>query len=146
MMLVAATGGSNPVVQFIVVLLIFAFVLALTVWTTKWIANYQKEKSVGENITILETKRIASNKYLMIVRMGDKVVSVAVGKDEISMICELNPDSITISERQNASVPVKWGKASFREFLERAREDTSGNEGRPDDGQGVGTDEDEKKD
>jgi len=46
------TGGYNAFLDLITVLLIFVFVIANTLFTTKYIANYQKVQSLGKNIEV----------------------------------------------------------------------------------------------
>ena len=44
--------GSDAYAQLITVLIIFVAVLAVTAYTTKWIANYQKKQGIGQNIEV----------------------------------------------------------------------------------------------
>ena len=106
----------NSFVEFIVVLLIFVFVLAITYFVTKWIANYQKEKAPGENIVILETKRVAPGKLIEVVSIGDKTFAIAIGKDEVTLIGEVNKDSLKYDA-------TPQGTFSFKDFLNKARDD-----------------------
>lgn len=106
---------ASSIGQLIAVLLIFVFVLAITAWVTKWIATYQKDKSLGENVELLETKRIASNKLIEIVRIGDRYFALALGKDEVNLISELDKDSLSFDVGQKPSF-------SFKEFLEKAKD------------------------
>lgn len=89
-MLLTGVGVMDGYLQFMTVLLLFLFVLAVTYVATRWIAGYQKGKSAGSNIELIETARIAPNKYLQLVRAGSKYLLIAVGKDEIHMLAELS--------------------------------------------------------
>ena len=111
--LASTTGGA---LQTIVVFLIFVFVLALTYFVTKWIANYQKEKAPGENIVILEAKRIAPGKLIEVVKIGDKCFAVGIGKDEVTFLGEVNEDSLKYDA-------IPQGTFSFKDFLNKARDD-----------------------
>ncbi len=106
----------NSTAQVIASLLIVVFVLFLTGWVTKWIGNYQKEKAPGENIHIVETKRIAPNKFLEIVRIGDKYYALGIGRDEVNLIGEIDEDSLV--KREDLQ-----GTFSFKDFLNKARDD-----------------------
>ena len=101
--------------QLITVLLIFVFVLFITAWVTKWIANYQKEKAPGENIVVLESKRVAQNKLIEIVKIGDKCFAIGIGKDEVTLLGEINEDSLQHME-------VTGGTFSFKDFLNKAKD------------------------
>jgi len=115
-MTLSLTSTASSVGQLVVVLLIFVFVLAITAWVTKWIANYQKEKAPGENILVLESKRVAQNKFVEIVKIGDKCFALGIGKDEITVIGEINEDSLQHME-------VTGGTFSFKDFLNKAKDD-----------------------
>lgn len=120
-MLVFATSIASEIGQLITVLLIFVFVLVITYLVTKWIANYQREKAPGENIEVLETKRVAPNKLVEIVRIGDKYFALAIGKDTVTPIGELDKDSLEYQKPEG-------GSFSFKDFLNKAKdngEDTS---------------------
>jgi len=115
MLLTASTSGYVGVsgyAQFITVLLIFVVVLGITVLTTKWIANYQKQQNVNENIEVIETTRIANNKYIQIVRAGEKYLVIAVCKDTVTMLSEIQKEMLREREPMQSF--------HFKEFLDRA--------------------------
>lgn len=111
-MLILLVGKQDSYAQLITVLLIFVLVLAVTAWTTKWIANYQKQQNEGANIEVIETTRIANNKYIQIVRIADKYMVIAVCKDTVTMLGE-------ISKEQLKDVVGSKG-FSFKEMLDKA--------------------------
>lgn len=107
--------------QFITVLLIFVVVLAVTAWTTRWVANYQKQQNANGNIQVIETTRIANNKYIQIIRAGEKYLVIAVCKDTVTMLGEIPAEQMKegdfpqgISFRQLLDKAVNQAKA-FRE-------------------------------
>lgn len=104
------TGGYNSFLDLITVLLIFVFVIAITLFTTKYIANYQKVQNAGKNIEVLETYRISQNKYIQIVKIGKKCVAIAVSKDTVTLLTTLEEEDVEFQE-----VPGE-GK-SFKEIL-----------------------------
>jgi flagellar protein FliO/FliZ len=88
------TGTPGSYAQFITVLLIFVVVLGITAVVTRWLASYQKQQSVNENIEVIETTRIANNKYIQIIRAGEKYMVIAVCKDTVTMLGEIPEDSL----------------------------------------------------
>lgn len=88
-MCVLLTGSTDSYAQFITVLLLFVLVLGITALTTRWIANYQKQAGTNENIQVIETARIANNKFVQIIRTGEKYFVVAVCKDTVTMLGEI---------------------------------------------------------
>ena len=91
------TGGYNSFLDMITVLLIFVFVIAITLFTTKYIANYQKVQNAGKNIEVLETYRISQSKYIQIVKIGKKNVAIAVSKDTVTLLTALEEGDISFS-------------------------------------------------
>ena len=106
------TAGGAGYAQFITVLLVFVVVLGITALTTRWIANYQKQQSMNENVQVIETTRIANNKYIQIVRAGEKYMVIAVCKDTVTMLGEIPEDSL------KAMRPVQ--NFGFKELLDKA--------------------------
>lgn len=111
------TSKASSIGQFITVLLIFAFVLAITYFTTKYVGNFQKEKLQGSNIQVVETQRIAQNKYIQIVKITDKYFALAVCKDTVTTISEIPADALKFSDEGEAE------KLSFKDFFKKAREE-----------------------
>ena len=110
--MVLLTGSPGSYAQFITVLLIFIIVLGITAVVTKWMASYQKQQSVNENIEVIETTRIANNKYIQIIRAGEKYMAIAVCKDTVTMLGEIPEGSLkTTKPAQNFG---------FKELLDKA--------------------------
>lgn len=101
--------------QFLTVLIIFIGVLALTYFTTRWVATYQKGKMMSGNIHVLETFKITQNKYIQIVRIGEHYYAIAIGKDTITLLGELSEDEIQI--REDSGMP----NMDFKKLLENAK-------------------------
>ncbi|MBR6326696.1 MAG: flagellar biosynthetic protein FliO [Lachnospiraceae bacterium] len=107
-------GSTNSFAQLIAVLVIFVGVLAVTLWATRWMANYQKGLNNGRNIEVIETARIANNKWVQIVRVGDTYKALAISRDEVCYLGDVPSDQVHIS-------PNKEVSASFSGMFEKAR-------------------------
>ena len=116
--MILAAGVLESAARLFTVILIFVLVLALTYGTTRYIARFQKQQIDTTNIEIMETSRIAPNKYLQIVRAGDKYILLAVCKDTVTMLSELDPD--TLKPKQETA------QMDFRRILEKARKHMTG--------------------
>ncbi len=112
-------SGSNYYTQFIAVLLIFVLVLGATAFVTKWIANYQKKQGENGNIQVIETTRISNNKYIQIVRVGDKNMVIAICKDTVTMLGEVSAEQLKDNKVQNT--------ISFKQLLEKTLKKDSEN-------------------
>lgn len=111
-----SSTGINSVAQFLTVLLIFVGVLALTYFSTKWIASYQKGKMFSSNITVIETYKITTNKFIQIIRIGESYYAIAIGKDEITMLGEIKEDELNF---QQAAQSV--ANMDFKNIFEKAK-------------------------
>ena len=110
--MVLLTFGADGYVQFITVLILFVLVLGITAFTTRWIAGYQKQQGVNNNIEVLESARIANNKWIQIVRIGEKIMAIAVCKDSVTMLGEIPREQL--KERE------PYRKINIKEMLEKA--------------------------
>lgn len=108
-------GGYNSFLDLITVLLIFIFVIAITLFTTKYIANYQKVQSLGKNIEVLETYKLSQTKYVQIVKIGKKYVAVAVSKDTVTLLTTLEEADITFPENETEGKSFKEILACFKQ-------------------------------
>lgn len=101
------SGSINAITQFLTLIFIFIIVIVITLIATRWIANYQKGSSLisGANIETVETYRLTANKYVQILRVGDKYLAVAVGRDEVTFLTELSPDEIRFKEAKVSNTP-----------------------------------------
>lgn len=97
-MLLSMTSEMDSVIQFITVLLIFVFVLGIAYFTTRYVAGIQKDRYKTGNMEIIETLRISNNKYLQIVRAADKYYCIAVCKDTITMLGEIQKENMVFYE------------------------------------------------
>jgi len=112
-----ASGSLESVLQLITSLLIFVFVLAVTFWTSKFIAKYQKQTMSSGNMEVMEATRIAPNKYLQIVRAGERYFLIAIGKDTVSYIAELKEEELHLKDMTE----VKEQYMDFKSILEKAK-------------------------
>ncbi|MBP3603965.1 MAG: flagellar biosynthetic protein FliO [Lachnospiraceae bacterium] len=103
-MLLAGVSVADSYLQFMTVLILFVFVLGITYAVTRWIAGYQKNKAICSNLEVVETMRIAGNKYVQIVRAGGKYLVIAVGKDEVHMLSELTEEELIFSQNQTGNI------------------------------------------
>ncbi|MCH5254339.1 MAG: flagellar biosynthetic protein FliO [Lachnospiraceae bacterium] len=112
-MILTVSDSISSYAQFMTVLIIFIFVLAVTYLATKWITGYQKIKGRNSNLEIVESFQLASNKYIQIIRVGQKYLAVAIGKDSVTMLVEIPKDQLVFSD------DTEKDRYSFKEILEK---------------------------
>ena len=98
------------------VIVLFIVVLIATWLTTRYVAGVQKGKLSGSNFETIDTFRLSQNKYVQILRIGHKYLAVAVCKDTVTVLCELQEDEITFRDGDFTQKAV-----SFEDFLNKAK-------------------------
>lgn len=116
-MFLTVSAAVNSIAQFATVLLIFLFVLVITYFTTRYIASIEKKRMVTGNMELLDALRISNNKYLQIVKVGSKYLCLAVCKDTVTMLVELEQEDI--KEIEPEIKPV-----DFQTILEKVKKKT----------------------
>ena len=89
MVLLEIFSGWESFFQLIGVLLMFVFVLMVTYFCTRWIAQYQSGVMKNRNIQVIETFRVNNNKFIQIIQVGKKYLVISVCKDTINILAEL---------------------------------------------------------
>lgn len=108
--------------QLLTLLVVFIFVLGLTYFATRWAGNMQKNRLSGSNIKILETMRVSNTKYIQIVKIGEKCFAMAICKDSMSYLCEVDEKDLTYISDDN-----KINSDGFKAILEKFKKDKPDN-------------------
>ena len=114
MILLSSSRGSD-IAQLLTMLIIFVVVLAASMWVTKWIGNYQKNQFASGNIEVIESVRVAPNKWVEIVRVGEKYKILAVCKDTVTYLGDIDESEL---KRDSSSE-----KRTFSDVLSKAFSD-----------------------
>ncbi len=99
----------DTLAQLFTVIILFVLVVVLAYFTSRFVGGIQKKQLADRNIRIMETVQIAAGKYLAIVSAGEQYFLIAVGKDTVSCISELNGDSLKFKDTDS--------KESFKAIL-----------------------------
>jgi len=118
-MIIGSTGLDN-IMQLLVVLVIFLFVLAITVLTTRFIGGYQKLHMNNKNMKLVEALRLSNNKYIGLVEIGEVYLVIGVGKEEIHPIAKLTKEELPdLKEYADTNSPEL--KEGFQDILEKMK-------------------------
>ena len=120
-MLLSIQSGIDSVVQFMTVLIMFVFVLGITYFTTRYIAKIQKGQMSNKNMELIDTLRISNNKYMQIVRVGERYYCMAVCKDTVTLLGEIQKEELVFYEN-DASAGM-----DFQAILEGFKQKQKGN-------------------
>lgn len=119
-MLQLTIGGTlESLAQLVTLIIIFVFVLAITYVATKWVGGIQKDKMIGSNVKVLETMRISNSKYVQILKIGNKCFAIAVCKDTVTYLCEVNEEELIYREESAGGIRVD----NFKAILDKYKKD-----------------------
>lgn len=105
---------ADNILQLLAVIVIFVIILFATYYVTKWIAKSGVMQSRAKNIKVIETFKIAPNKYIQIIRLGSKYCAIGISKENISFLVDLEEGQLDLSGMSNQEQ-----QASFQELLQR---------------------------
>ncbi len=120
-MLLTIPDSISSFAQFITVFILFIFVVGITYVTTRYIAGYQKTRIKTGNMELMESLRISNNKYLQIVRAGKKYLVIAVCKDTVTLLAELEEEELVFMDQGEVAV------LDFKGILDKAKQFYPGN-------------------
>ena len=124
-LMVSLNASMESFLQLISALLIFAFVLLITYFTTRWVGNYQKVRMKSKNLQVIESLSAGNNKSICLIKAGTEYLVVAIGKDEIHSLATLKEEQLTdVSFLYEGTDSVVSGE-SFQEILGQLKEKMS---------------------
>lgn len=101
--------------QLVGLLVLLIVILAAAYYTSRFVGKVKLGQMKNSNFTVIDAYRISPNKVIQIVKIANKYIVVAIGKDSIQYITELDEAEVYIREEQKAE------KQSFKQTLEKLR-------------------------
>ena len=114
------TNSLDEIAEFVTLLVIFIIVIGITYFSIRIVGNIQKEKLGRGNIQILETQKVSNTKYIQIVRIGKKCFAIAICKDSISYLCEVDEGDLQFNTDSSIS---KSSAESFKAIIDKFKND-----------------------
>jgi flagellar protein FliO/FliZ len=111
MVLLTKSSPLEGIIQLIVVFIMFLFVLALAYFTARLAGRFQGNVQSRSNIKVLESARVANNKYIQLVKIGNRYFAIGIGKDTITYLAELEEEEL------NMVLMEKPSKGNFKDIL-----------------------------
>lgn len=89
------------------ILILCVIIIVASYYTTKWVGKNQQKKTAGSNFELIDAMRLTQNKTLQLVRAGKKYLLLAVTKENVTLLCEMNEDDI---EEPKVKEAASFGK------------------------------------
>lgn len=99
-----SAGGLDSIVQFITVLILFILVFVITILVTRWMGQYQKGQMAAHNMAVVDSMRLSQSQCIHIVKIGDKYVAIAVSKDSVTKLMELDENDVLLNTNEGENV------------------------------------------
>ena len=115
------SGSLDSFFKLISSILIFIFVVAITYFTTYWMAGFQKKKSTSKNLKVIETVNVGSNKFVSIIEAGTEYLVLSIGKDEVRLLTKLTKEQLTDLSFETDINPVVM-QESFQQILDKIKD------------------------
>ncbi|MDE6635449.1 MAG: flagellar biosynthetic protein FliO, partial [Lachnospiraceae bacterium] len=88
-----------------------------TYYTSRWIGKNSFTQQSAANIQVIETFRLSQTKYIQIIRAGtERYFVIAVSKEDITYIAELNKEDIILKDDNQAAE-----KISFSDIMKKLK-------------------------
>jgi len=101
--------------QLIGLIMLLLLILAATYFTTRFVGNIKMGQMKNSNFKLIDAYRISPNKLIQIIKIGNKYIVLAICKDTITYITELDEEHVVERDYQNRE------KLSFESLLQKFR-------------------------
>ena len=104
--------------QFFLLIIVFAIVLFLAYFSTRWIASVKMGQRKNTMMKIISTMPIGGTNSIQIIQVGERFFLIGVSKDNISYLTELT--DVNISQIENNQVKLPFEKY-FSEYINKLK-------------------------
>lgn len=113
----AGYSGIQSVLKLIGLIILCAIIIAASYFTTRFVGKREAGMTGNSNFKSIDVYRINQNKYLQIVQIGTRYFVIAVSKDNVTVLTELNKEDITYFRDDSK-------KVSFKDIMARVTKGT----------------------
>lgn len=104
--------GDN-ILQLLGLVFLLIVILVAAYYTSKFVGGVKLGQLKNSNFHVIDTYRVSQNKMLQIVKIGNKYVVIAIGKDTINFITELDEADVLLKEVHTGEKP------NFKQILDK---------------------------
>ncbi len=115
MFLIKSSASFESIGQLIVLIILFLFVLFLAYVAARIAGSFQSNTiNKKSNVKVIEVFHLSNNKYIEIVKIGEHYLALAVCKDTVSLLTEL--DESEVREHERTMEPI-----NFKNILDKMK-------------------------
>ena len=109
---VKVPSSSNSIWELIGLVLLLIVILIATYYTTRFVGRAKGNQLRTGNFDLIDSYRISPNKMLQIIKVSGKYLVIAISKDNIEFITELEEDQVTMRDTEATN------KQSFKNIFD----------------------------
>ncbi len=106
---------TDSFVQLVSLVFVLIIILVAAYYTSRFVGKMKMGQMNKSNFQVIDTYRISQTKALQIVKIANKYVVIAIAKDTIEVITELDEAEVMIREFHNDE------KQSFKQILDKLK-------------------------
>lgn len=115
MLLVKSSASMESIGQLIILILLFVFVLFLAYMAARIAGSFQSNTiNKNINVKVIEVFHLSNNKYIEIVKIGGHYLALAICKDTVTLLTEL--DESEVREHEKTMEPI-----NFKNILDKMK-------------------------
>ncbi len=104
-------SSTQSILKLIGLIILCILIIAASYFVTRFIGNSKAGGLKSANFEALDAYRLSPNKYLQLIRIGSKFLVIAVCKDTVTYLCELEESEI------EKNVHSSGGMGAFKDIL-----------------------------
>ena len=109
---VKVPSSSNSIWELIGLVLLLIVIVIATYYTTRFVGRAKGNQLWTGNFDLIDSYRISPNKMLQIIKVSGKYLVIAISKDNIEFITELEEDQVTMRDTEATN------KQSFKNIFD----------------------------
>jgi flagellar protein FliO/FliZ len=101
--------------QLVGLVFLLIVILIAAYYTSKFVGGIKLGQLKHSNFSVIDSYRIGPNKVMQIVKIGNKYIVIAIGKDTINVVTELEEADVFIKEINTSE------KLNFKQILDKLK-------------------------
>lgn len=123
MFLSVGISNAESLVNLLGVIIMFLLVLGLSYVSAKWLGGSGLLQQRNKNISIVETYKLGTNKFIQIVKIGKRYYSLCIGKDTIEYLSEIPEEELDLEQY---TAMTSKNPESFKEIFSKVNKKRCG--------------------
>jgi flagellar protein FliO/FliZ len=111
----AKVSSFDSISQLVGLVFLLIIILVAAYFTSKFVGGIKLGQLKNSNFKVIDSYRISPNKVIQIVKIGNKYMVIAIAKDTINVITELEEAEVLIKEVHQGE------RQNFKQILEKLR-------------------------